>query len=157
MALSTRALSPAIAVEGNDGSFLLEKGGAGTDADPYWEGRQYMAVKKGTADNQVKPLEDGDDAATAIVGFLQADADHGESVRVRLEGISWARAQGAVTRGDVLEAIHDATDEDKNGNLQALATLAAAGGMIAAEALEAAADGEYFKIRILKQKKLADA
>lgn len=157
MALSTRALSPAIAVEGNDGSYLLEKGGTGSGADPYWEGRQYMAVKKGVADNQVSPLEDNDDAATVIVGFLQADADDGESVRVRLEGITWARAEGSgIVRGVVLQAVHDATDEDKNGNLKLLSTLTAGGGMIAAEALEAAADGEYFKIRILKQMKLGD-
>lgn len=149
MALSTRALSPAIALNGNDGSYFLEK------VDSV-EGRQYMAVKKGSSDNQVKPLESGDTAATTIVGFLQADADNGESVCVRLEGTTWARAQGSVTRGDVLEAIYNAT-EDKNGNLQTLATLAASGKMIAAEALEGAADGEYFKIRILKQVKLADA
>ena len=153
MALSTRAISPAIPLEGIDASMKLEKGGAGSVADPYWEGRQYMAVKKGTADNQVMPLEDGDDSAIVIVGFLQADADDGESVAVRIAGTSWGRAEGAVTRSDVLEAIHDQTDEDKNGNLKTLdpSTTLAHGLMIAAEALESAADGEYFKIRIMKQ------
>jgi len=153
MALSTRAISPAIPLEGPDASMKLEKGGAGSEADPYWEGRQYMAVKKGTADNQVKPLEDGDDSATVIVGFLQEDADDGESVAVRISGTSWGRAEGSVTRGDILEAIHDQTDEDKNGNLKTLdpSTTLAHGKMVAAEALEGAADGEYFKIQIHKQ------
>lgn len=150
MALSTRAISPAIPLEGIDASMKLEKGGAGSTADPYWEGRQYMAVKKGTADNQVMPLEDGDDAGTLIVGFLQKDANDGESVAVRVSGTTLARASGGVTRGDLLEAIHDADDEDENGSLKTLATLAN-DLMIAAEALEAAADKEYFKVLIHKQ------
>jgi len=157
MALSDRAVSPAIPLEGIDASMKLEKGGAGSEADPYWEGRQYMAVKKGTADNQVKPLEDGDDAGTVIVGFLQKDADDGESVAVRISGVTWARAEGSVTRGDLLEAVHDATDEDKNGNLKNQGTPISVTEMIAAEALESAADGEYFKVQIHKQMQVASS
>lgn len=150
MALSTRAISPAIPLEGIDASMKLEK------VDSV-EGRQYMAVKKGTADNQVKPLESGDTAGTVIVGFLQKDADDGESVPVRISGTTWARAEaGGVTRGDLLEAIYNAT-EDKNGNLKNQGTPIPVTEMIAAEALESAADGEYFKVQILKQMQVAIA
>jgi hypothetical protein len=95
------------------------------------------------------PLASGDTAGTKIEGFLQADANDGDGVLVRVEGVTMARAEGSVTRGDELEAIYDTT-EDKNGNLKTI-TPGSAGQMIAARALESAADAEYFKVQIVKQ------
>lgn len=150
MALSTRAISPAIPLEGIDASYKLEK-----ESVSGFEGRQYMAVKKGTAENQVMPLASGDaTAGVVIVGFLQADADDGESVAVRISGTTWARAGNTITRGNFVGAIKETT-EDKNGNVDPLSGAQAAGVMIAGEAMEAAADGEYFKLRITRHLQFA--
>lgn len=112
----------------------------------YAEGaiKQYMAVKKGTADNQVKPLASGDTAVTVIVGFALNDADDGAGLTVIHSGPCMARANGTITRDDMLEAIYNATAE-KNGNVKTITTCANA-SMIAARAMEDAADAAYFLI-----------
>jgi len=140
------AISPAIPCEGLDGSFEVETG-----ASDDYETRQYMGVIAGSDDNQVKPLGSGNTSQTVIVGIAQADADDGESVRVRLSGISKVRAEGSVTLGDLCECIYDSSDEDKNGNMKTLTSCAKA-GMVACQALEDAADGEFFKAMILCRK-----
>lgn len=117
--------------------------------------KQYMAVKKGTLDNQVKPLDSGDTAVTVIVGFALNDADSGASVPICIEGPCMARAQGAVTRDNALEAIYNATAE-KNGNVKTITTCAG-GAMIAGRALEDAADTAYFLIYAEIRKQLAVA
>jgi len=132
------ALTPAIELTGIDATFIAEG-----------DIKKYMGVKAGTADNQVKPLESGDSAGTVIVGVAQMDADDGEAVRVRIAGVSWVRAQGSISRGDLCQCIYNATEE-KNGNMKKLTSLAD-GKMIACEALEAAADGEYFKALIVRR------
>ena len=134
--------TPSIPLDGYDGTFRAETNGS-------LDVRQYMAVKKGSDETCVTPLGSGDTAATKIVGIAQADADNGESVRVRLAGVSMVRANGAVAQGDLCEAIYNAT-EDKNGNMKKL-TSCADGGMIACMALEDAADGEYFKAMIIRR------
>jgi len=144
------AISPAIPCEGIDGSFVAE-----TNADNSFDVRQYMGVKVGSDDNNVTPLASSDTAGTVIVGIAQADADDGESVRVRLSGVSKVRAQSdGVTRGDLCECIKD-TAEDKNGNMKTLGATLASGSMIACRALEDAADGEFFKAMITCKKQLA--
>jgi len=115
--------------------------------------KQYMGVKKGSDDHQVKPLADSDTSGTLIEGIAQFEADDGESVSVVLLGPSVARAKGSVTRGDLLECIYDAV-ADKNGNMKTI-TVLANGKMIAAIALEAAADGENFKVMLIRQMQLA--
>jgi len=140
------AISPAIPCEGIDGSFSAE---TNTSLDV----RQYMGVKVGTDDNNVTPLASTDTSGTIITGIAQADANDGETVRVRLSGVSKVRANGAVTRGDLCECIYDAT-EDKNGFMKSLSALAN-GKMIACQALEDAADGEFFKAMIIRQMQLA--
>ena len=139
--------TPSIPLDGYDGTFRAETNGS-------YDVRQYMAVKKGSDELHVTPLGSGDtgasDHAPIIVGIAQADADDGEAVRVRIAGISMVRAEGAIAQGDLCEAIYDASDEDKNGNMKKL-TACADGYMIACEALEDAADGEYFKALIIRR------
>ena len=65
------------------------------------------------------------------------------------------RANGAVTRGDLLEAIYSATTL-LNGSLKTLTTCAA-GGMMTARALEDAADGAYFMVMVECRKQTAVA
>lgn len=115
--------------------------------------KQYMAVKKGTADNQVKPLDSGDTAVTVIKGFALNDADDGAGLTVILSGPCMGRANGSVTSGDMLEAIYNATS-DKNGNVKTI-TACANGSMIAARALEDAADTAYFLIFVECRKQVA--
>ena len=115
--------------------------------------KQYMGVKAGSDDHQVSPLTSGDTGGTIIEGVALNDADDGEGLAVVFSGPCFARAEGAVTRGDLLESIYDAT-EAKNGNMKTLATLAD-GSMIAARAMEDAADGEYFLVNVILQMQLA--
>lgn len=114
---------------------------------------QYMAVKAGTDDHQVAPLDSGDTSGTIIVGIAQNDANDTEAVEVVILGPTKARAEGSVTRDDLLEAIYDAT-ANKNGNLKTLSALAN-GKMIAALAEEDAADGENFWVNLIKQMQFA--
>jgi len=138
------AISPAIPCEGIDGSFFAE---TNTSLDV----RQYMGVKVGTDDNNVTPLASTDTSGTVITGIAQADADNGESVRVRLSGVSKVRASGAVTRGDLCECVYNAA-ENKNGGMKKIVVGTnhlIAGEMAACRALEDAADGEYFKAMVI--------
>lgn len=125
---------PAVSLEGSPHGSYYAEGAV----------KQYMAVKKGTADNQAKPLDSGDTAVTVIIGFALNDADDGAGFTVIHGGPCRGRANGAVTRGDMLEAIYNATAE-KNGNVKTITTCANA-SMIAARAMEDAADGAYFLI-----------
>lgn len=115
--------------------------------------KQYMGVKKGSDDHQVAPLTSGNTSGTIIVGVALNDADDGESVAVCLSGPCMARANGSVTRDDLLESIYNATAA-KNGNMKTVTALAN-GKMIAGRALEAAADAEEFKIDLIAQMQLA--
>ena len=136
------SMSPSIPLEGPEGSFKAETN-AGKDV------RQYMGVKAGSDDQSVTPLSDSDTSGgPVIVGIAQYDANDGETVLVRMGGTSMARANGAVSRNDLLECVYDA-DESKNGSMKKLTALAQNGGMIAAKALEDAADGELFRVQVL--------
>ena len=141
------SISPSIPLGGPEGSFKAETN-AGKDV------RQYMGVKAGSDDQSVTPMASTDTSGgPVIVGIAQYDADNGETVLVRVGGVSMARASGAVTRNDLLECVYNA-DEAKNGSMKTLTTLAQSGGMIAAKALEDAADGEIFKVQVLCQIRL---
>lgn len=112
-----------------------------------------MGVKKGTNDNQVTALTSGDTAVTVIVGVALNDADAGQSVTVASFGPCMARANGSITRDDLLECIYNATAE-KNGNMKTI-TACANQSMIAGRALEAAADAAEFMMMLELRKPLA--
>lgn len=58
---------------------------------------RYVAVKLGTADDEVNLAGDGEEA----IGILQnTAAAAGDSVRVRLFGLSWVKANAAITKGE---------------------------------------------------------
>jgi len=137
------ASTPSIALGGYDATFIAES-----------DVRQYMGVKKGSDERHVMPLASTDTAGTVIIGVAQADADSGESVKVRLFGPSLVRASGGISQNDLCECVYNAT-EDKNGNMKKLTALAQDGSMIACRALEDAADLEYFKALILCMPRLA--
>lgn len=105
--------------------------------------KQYMAVKEGTSDYQVKPLGSGDTGtAIKIVGIAQNDADAGEWVRVKLSGPTKYRAGGTITRGQSLVTSAYSATANENGKLEAKADLAD-GDWYCGRALMAAADKDY--------------
>jgi len=62
---------------------------------------RYIAVKMGTYDNQVNIAGDGEQA----IGILQnTAAAAGDSCRVRIFGLSRAKANAAITKGEPVNA-----------------------------------------------------
>ena len=121
----------------------------------FAEGRiyQYRAVKPGTDDWQVKPMEVGDDAddGTIIEGVSQEDALDGESLKVVLFGPTWAYNTGGVARNQRVEAIYDATVTDNGWFAIANPATDWVNKMIAGYALEAAVTLAKFKLFLTRE------
>jgi len=115
----------------------------------------YHAVIAGTDDHQVTAMTTGSSGdGTVIAGVAQHDADDGEWVSVAYFGVTWAYAEGAITRDDPVEAIYSATAAD-NGKFSTCSGAYTTGKMIAGIALEDAADGEKFKLFLTRHIQLA--
>ena len=132
------------------GSFQLED-----NADLDGTVLQYMAVKKGSVDERVQPLNDNvadNLRGLNIEGIAQRDALAGEWLGVRYFGTTWAWASGAIVRDDPIDVIPGATAAT-NGMVRRIlpATLIGAGRMIAGIALENAVDGSLVKVFLTRQ------
>ena len=108
---------------------------------------QYHAVIPGTDEYQVKEMTGGAVGdGTIIAGVLQDDQDDGEQGKVVYFGPTWAIAQGAITRDNVVTAIYSAIAAE-NGRFSFVDSNAiAAGKMLSGIALEDAEDGGVFKL-----------
>ena len=144
----SRRVTPAIAMDPQiHGSYECELNN--NDERIY----QYHAVKPGTNDYQVHAMEAGDDSGdgTIVEGIAQEDALEHESVKVVLFGPTWAYCYdgGAITRNQLLEAIHDAADAD-NGWVRPITGASYTGKMITGMALEGCVALAKFKMIVTR-------
>ena len=132
------------------GSFLLE-----TNTDAVTTHFAYLAVKRGSLDERVQPLNAAEadvERGVEMEGIMQYDANVGEWVAVRYFGVTWAWASENIVRDDPLDVISSAVAA-QNGRMRRIlpGTVIAAGGMIAGIALENGASGEKFKVFLTRQ------
>jgi hypothetical protein len=106
----------------------------------------YQAITWGTADNTCKAVGATSDN---VLGFAQEKCDAGDAnkrvLNVRMAGISYAVAGGAITRGDRLKVT-------ATGALIATTT---AGDIVCGHAIQSAASGDIFEVFIAHHNKHA--